>query len=239
MNMGRMTKSGECLVLIPARGGSKGIARKNLALLGNRPLVEFTIKSALDANLPGRICLSTDDKEIRDFALRFPIEAPFLRPSELAQDDSGTIPVIIHAFDWYEANKNFFPEFIVLLQPTCPFRSESTIRKAYNTIRHSGANSLISVNKVKDHPCEYIMRRSGGFTFVLTPPIAPGRQNFQEVFFINGAIYMAQVAYVKQTGKLFDESAQLFVNSRRESIDIDDPEDLEFANWYYEHMQST
>ena len=226
-----MTKSDECLVLIPARGGSKGIPRKNLALLGGKPLIEYSIKAALKANLPGRICVSTDDEEIRDVALRFPIEAPFLRPSELAQDDSGTIPVITHALHLYETDVGFVPNFIVLLQPTCPFRSAKSIREAYNSVRNSGVDSLISVNPVREHPCEYIVRRNGDFAFVLPPPSTPGRQNFPEVFFINGAIYIAQVSYIKAKEKLFDETAQLFVIGRHESIDIDDPEDLEFANW--------
>ena len=94
----------DCLVLIPARGGSKGIPGKNMALLGGKPLVEFTIRAAINAKLPGRICLSTDDQKIRSFGLSFPIEAPFLRPDELAQDDSDSLSVIKHALDWYSEN---------------------------------------------------------------------------------------------------------------------------------------
>lgn len=222
----------ELLILIPARGGSKGIPRKNMALLGGKPLIEYTIRAAIAANLPGRMCLSTDDEEIRNFGLGFPLlEAPFLRPEELAQDDSGTIPVIFHALDWYEKNEDFFPDYLLLLQPTCPFRKQDDIIKAYNQIISAGANSLTSVNLVRDHPCEYIMKSENSFKYVLPPPVKPGRQNFPEVFFINGAIYISKVSFIKKKGMLLDNTSQLYVMDQRNSIDIDMPSDLDYANW--------
>jgi len=231
----RKAKRGECLILIPARGGSKGIPKKNMALLGGKPLIEFTIRAALKARLPGKICLSTDDEEIRNFGLRFPIEAPFLRPAQLARDDSSTVPVMIHALYWYEKNRGFFPEFLVLLQPTCPFRSPESVRKAYMSILATGVDNLISVNPVREHPCEYIVRKEKGFKFVLPPPGKHGRQHFPEVFFINGAIYITRISYLQKHNKTFDEMAQLYFLKQQESIDIDMPGDLEFANWLYKH----
>ena len=231
--MEKKAANGECLVLIPARGGSKGIPRKNMALLGGKPLIEFTIRAALEAHLPGRICLSTDDDEIRNFGLNFPIEAPFLRPSELAQNESDIIHAVIHAIDWYENNDRFFPDIVVLLQPTNPFRMPKSINDAYLSFIPTDANSLISVNSVRQHPCEYIIRHRKGFKFVMLPPKKPGRQYFPKVFFINGAIHITRVPYLRKTGKLFGEDAQLFEIGYYESIDIDEPEDLELANWLY------
>jgi CMP-N,N'-diacetyllegionaminic acid synthase len=225
----------ECLTLIPARGGSKGIPRKNLALIGGIPLIVFTIKAALEAALPGRICLSTDDEEIRSFGLQFNIESPFVRPLALAQDDSSTISVIRHALDWYEINADFHPAAVVLLQPTCPFRSAASIIAAYHAFRNAKADSLIAVNAVSEHPCEYVIKNDKGFSFVMDPPEKPGRQNFPEVFFINGAIYMTRVSFFRNTGTLFDKNAQLYEIPQHESLDIDTSLDLEYANWVYEH----
>ena len=237
MMKGEIAKQ-ECLILIPARGGSKSISRKNMTLLGGKPLVEFTIRAAIAADLPGKICMSTDDEEIRSFGLSFPIEAPFLRPVEFARDDSGVIPVITHALDWYEEKNGFCPDFLVLLQPTCPFRTSRNIVKAYESMLVSGVNSLISVSPVREHPCEYIVPGETCFEFVLKPPKKPGRQSFPGVLFINGAIYMARTSYIRKTGKLFDEMAKLYFMETYESIDIDEPEDLEFANWLYEKTRS-
>ena len=225
----------DCLILIPARGGSKGISEKNMALLGGKPLVEFTIEAAINAKLPGRICLSTDDQKIRDFALSFPIEAPFLRPAELAQDDSDSLSVINHALDWYDGNYCFSPEFLVLLQPTCPLRNSETVIDAYKSIIATKAKTLMTVNPVKEHPCKLIMRGKRGYKFVLKPPRNPQRQNFPEVLAINGAIHIARVSHLKKTGNLYDNATQLYIMNRLESTDIDEPDDLEYANWIYEN----
>ena len=223
----------QALTIIPARGGSKGIPLKNIAPIGDKPLIEFTIRAALDARLPGRICLTTDHPAIRGLGLDLGIEAPFLRPSELAQDKSSTISVIRHAVDWYREHEHFSPDFIVLLQPTCPFRSSQSIISAYQEITAKGSNSLISVNKVSEHPCEYITRDSKGFRYVMEPPEQPGRQNFPEVYFINGAIYITRTSFFEKSGLLYDDSALTYVMERMEALDIDEPEDLVYANWLY------
>lgn len=223
----------KALILIPARGGSKGIPGKNMAPVGGIPLIEFTIRAALESGIEGRICLSTDDIDIRNFGLSFPIEAPFLRPAELAQDYSVTVPVVLHALDWYFVQERFEPDYVVLLQPTCPFRSSKSIQDAYRLIGDVGADSLISVNRVSEHPCEYITFGNGTINFVMEPPQKPGRQNYPEVFFINGAIYITKTSFILRTGKLFDEKALIYLVSQDESLDIDMPEDLEYANWLF------
>jgi CMP-N,N'-diacetyllegionaminic acid synthase len=205
-----------------------------MALIGERPLIDFTIRAALGAALPGKICLTTDDAEIRKYGMNAGVEVPFLRPTELAQDGSSTLSVIEHAIQWYE-NHGFEPQHIILLQPTSPFRSSRSIREAYDMIRQSNADALISVNAVHEHPCEYIIHGDRRFSYVMKPPDKPGRQNFPHVYCINGAIYIARTAFLKKTGMLFDTSSLIYVMDRSESLDIDNPEDLEFANWIYEN----
>lgn len=216
----------ESLVIIPARAGSKGIPNKNMSLIDNIPLIEFTIRAALASNIKGRICLSTDSPEIRDFGLSCGIEAPFIRPAELAGDNSSSLDVIKHAIDWYNTNTDFKPDYIVLLQPTCPFRSPDSIKGSINLITEKDSESLISVNKVINHPCEYIIKSNDGFSYVMDPPGTPGRQNFPEVYFINGAIYICKTKFFKETGQLFNRNALFYELDVSESIDIDDPEDL-------------
>ena len=226
-----VTSKNECLTIIPAKGTSVGIPRKNMALLGGRPLLEFSMKTAIGAEIPGRICLSTEDKSIRDFGLQFPIECPFLRPDNLSKDDVSVIPVINHALDWYEDNEGYKPEFITLLQITNPFRGSETIRRAYEVMLSSDAKSLISVNKVQHHPCEYIVPGEEKFEFVMPRPLKTGRQNFPEVLFINATLYMTRVDFFREYGRLYDGTATLFRIGTDEAFDIDEPEDLELANW--------
>lgn len=228
----------KALTIVPARGGSKGIPMKNMAPIGGRPLIEFTFRSALKAGIPGRICLSTDHQDIREFGLSLGVEAPFLRPAELAQDNSSSLSVVRHALQWYRENENFDPEYIVLLQPTCPFRTPENIVEAFELIKQKEAESLLSVNLVAEHPCEYITRKSLGFSYVMPPPDKPGRQHFPEVYFINGAVYMTSTSFWDRTGLLYDQEALTYVMSRDQSLDIDDPEDLAYANWLYQRMQT-
>jgi len=232
-SMDREPQLRTALTIIPARGGSKGIPLKNMAPIGGRPLIELTIQAALDARLPGRICLTTDHAAIREFGLGLGVEAPFLRPAELAQDGSSTLSVIEHAVGWYAEREGFHPDYIVLLQPTCPFRSSHSIIFAYQQIVEQGGYSLFSVNKVSEHPCEYITRDNNGFQYVMPPPKQPGRQHFPKVYFINGAIYITQTSFLERTGTLYDNGALTYVMGRNESLDIDDPEDLAYANWLY------
>lgn len=226
----------ESLIIIPARGGSKGIPGKNMALLGGKPLIEHTIRAALDAELPARICLTTDDIDIRNFGLSFPIEVPFLRPSELALDSSDMSFVIRHALDWYVTQEHFIPRYIVLLQPTSPLRTSRNINEAYQIIVTKDGHSIIGVNLVNEHPCEYIVQRENGFEYVMVPPELPGRQNFPNIFFINGAIYIVSKIFFDKTGLIYDNKSLLYFMERQESVDINTLEDLYYANCLYERI---
>ena len=221
------------LILIPARKGSKGIPNKNLAILGGKPLVSHTINTALQAKLPARICLSTDSLTIRDLGLTLGVEAPFLRPDELALDESPMLPTINHALTWYEVNESFHPNVVVLLQPTSPFLSVESLTNAYQNFVKQDKDCLISVNLVKEHPSEYITTASAGFNYVMDPPSNPGRQFSRKVFFINGAIYITKTTFIKKTNKIYDRNALIFEMPQSESLDINDPDDLDYANYLY------
>ncbi|HQC21081.1 MAG TPA: acylneuraminate cytidylyltransferase family protein, partial [Anaerolineaceae bacterium] len=117
-----MVKKPEVLALIPARGGSKGIPRKNIRDFGGAPLIAWSIAAALRAETVTRVIVSTDDEEIAAVAREWGAETPFLRPAELAQDDTTDYPVFRHALDWLAAHENYRPEVVVQLRPTSPVR---------------------------------------------------------------------------------------------------------------------
>jgi N-acylneuraminate cytidylyltransferase len=110
------------LALIPARGGSKSVPRKNVRMLAGHPLIAYSIAAGLAAERVGRLVVSTDDEEIADIARRYGADVPFLRPAPLAQDDTPDLPVFQHALDWLLENENYLPELVVQLRPTSPLR---------------------------------------------------------------------------------------------------------------------
>ena len=143
------------IAIIPARGGSKGILNKNIQLLGGRPLIHWTIEAAINAKCIKRVVLSTDSKKIADICKPTGIEIPFLRPSELSQDNSLAIDNYIYTMERlineFEYNKN---EFVVLL-PTVPFRNATDIENAVDLFYENNSDSVISCTKI-DHPTDWI-----------------------------------------------------------------------------------
>jgi CMP-N,N'-diacetyllegionaminic acid synthase len=113
--------------LIPARGGSKGIPRENLAPLAGQPLIAYSIEDSLNCSLVERTIVSTDDPEIAEVARKYGAEVPFLRPSELARDDTQGFPVFLHALEWLQANEGFHSDICVQLRPTIPLRPSGII----------------------------------------------------------------------------------------------------------------
>ena len=229
----------DCLIVIPARGGSKGIPNKNMTLIDGIPLVEFSIRSALRADINARICLSTDSPKIRDFGLSCGAEAPFLRPAELSSDFISSADVVKHAIKWYEENECYTPKYVMLLQPTSPLRSPESIREALSKISSSDeVSSLIGVNEPSLHPCEYITKHGSTFKYVMEPPTIPGRQNYPTVYFINGAMYICSIDFIKEHGVMYDEHAELYMMDEDESIDIDEPTDILFTEFMFKRNRS-
>ena len=117
----------EVLALIPARGGSKGIPRKNIKDLGDHPLIAYSIAAALGSKLVTRTIVTTDDEEIARKAKEYGAEVPFLRPEEFARDDTRDLPVFQHVLSWLKEHEDYQPEVVVQLRPTSPFRSPTLV----------------------------------------------------------------------------------------------------------------
>jgi YrbI family 3-deoxy-D-manno-octulosonate 8-phosphate phosphatase len=136
----------EVLAIIPARGGSKGLVRKNIALLGGHPLIAYSISAAMQSDKVTRVIVSTDDQEIAQIAKKYGAEAPFLRPAELAQDETPDLPVFQHALKWLHEEEGYKPDLVIQLRPTTPIRPPDCIDRAVNLlIDHPDADSVRAV----------------------------------------------------------------------------------------------
>lgn len=188
-----MSNAQNTLVLgvIPARGGSKGIPRKNIRLLGGKPLIAYTIQEALASKHITDVVLSTDDQEIQSIALDYGAQAPFLRPPELSTDTALAIPTIQHAVGEMEKIKEQNYHYIVMLQPTTPFRTAEDLDGALGRLIQLGADGIISVVHVDNwHPMK--MKKFIGEEMVdyEKPPVEnPPRQSLPPVYMVNGALY--------------------------------------------------
>jgi CMP-N,N'-diacetyllegionaminic acid synthase len=137
------------LAVIPARGGSKGVLRKNVRLVCGRPLISYTIETALKVqHLLYRVIVSSEDEEIVAIARQYGADVPFLRPSELSSDEVPTLPVLKHAVEFVEKQDGVTLDWVLLLQPTDPFRNEEDIKAALDLAQGGGCDSVISVVQV-------------------------------------------------------------------------------------------
>ncbi len=216
------------LVVIPARGGSKGVPRKNLRSVGGRPLVTWSIAHALEVPPPVRVVVSTDDPEIAEVARGAGAEVPFMRPAELAGDTTATEPAVAHAIDEMAA-RGFHPDGVVLLQATSPLRLEGTVARAVERFRAGGVDALVGV--VPQTPFVWHLEE---------PPRAeydvdrrPRRQDLSEQEFLyreTGSLYVTRTDLYSNPGNRIAGRVELFVMQEIEGIDIDSEIDLQYAD---------
>ena len=140
------------LCIIPARSGSKGVPGKNIALVGGKPLIVWTIRAVKKSKMVDQIILSTDSEKYRLICQEYGIDSPFLRPKELASDESTSEDVVIHALDWLRENNNYIPDYILYLQPTSPLRVNNDIDNSIQIAMENDADSVVSVGLVNQHP---------------------------------------------------------------------------------------
>jgi len=210
------------LAVIPARGGSKGVKRKNIRDLDGRPLIAFTIDAARMSSAVDRVVVSTDDQEIADIAAATGAEVPFIRPAELARDDTPTEPVLTHALN--ELDEEF--DQFVLLQPTSPLRTANHVTEAVEKYTSSEATSLLSVHQSKNYRWQYTAEGAEQINF---GGDRSRRQDKQPEFAENGAIYITDVEAYLQTENLMYGQTELYKISERSAVDIDTPFDLWLA----------
>ena len=216
------------LAVIPARGGSKGLPRKNLLPLGDRPLICWTIAAALAAKRITRVIVSTDDREIAAAAAACGCEVPFLRPPELATDTAGSADVMRHAVDSLEEDY----DWLMLLQPTSPFRTADHIDGLAALLDGRDSRSAVSVVALDKSPewMFWMNEQSGQLSPLLGEIVARRRQDSRRAYVLNGAMYLVERDLFLRSSTFVHADTLAYPMSPRESIDIDSRDDLSTAN---------
>jgi CMP-N,N'-diacetyllegionaminic acid synthase len=213
------------LALIPARGGSKGIIGKNIADLGGKPLIAWTIEAAKACESIDSIVLSTDDPVIAEVACNFGCTVPFMRPSELATDESSTMDVVFHALE-------HLPGFdvVLLLQPTSPLRTKTDIEECLRLLAFAPA--VVSVRPSEDHPYMiFEIDNCGSLKPYARPPNGQSlrRQDLPQSWCLNGAVYAAKTGWLKRNRSFVSFETIAYQMPSNRSIDIDTLADLTIA----------
>ena len=220
------------LAIIPARGGSKGIPGKNMADLCGKPLIAWTIEAALASGVFDRAVVTTDDHVIAKFADSAGAEVPFMRPAELAADDTPAVDVVEHTLCWLRENQNYEPDYLMLLQPTSPLRNAEDIRGAWQHAMEKDADAVVSVCEAQNHP--YLTKSIDAdrmlCDFLPAEPKYATRQAMPRVFALNGAIYLIRTDVFLANRCFHPEKTYAWVMPPERSIDVDSPWDLHLVN---------
>lgn len=216
------------LCLIPARGGSKEILRKNIKLLSGKPLIAWTINAAKQSKYIDEVVVSTDDIEIAEIAKQYGAKVPFLRPNELATDEASSIEVASHAlkhlpgFDW-----------LLLLQPTSPLRTASDIDDIIKFCKDNESPSAVSICEVSKHPY-WTYQKDQQFRlqpFISSHPKITRRQDLPKAYSLNGALYLAKTDWLLKQKSFIGTETLGFAMSLEKSADLDTIEDWNWAEY--------
>ena len=222
-----MIQGKSVLAIIPARGGSKGIPRKNIKLLAGKPLIAWTIVEAKKSKYIDRLILSSEDKEIIQVAKDWGCEVPFVRPLELAKDDTPGIEPVFHAI---KSLKRKY-DYIVLLQPTSPMRLVDDIDGCIEACVSAKAPSCVSVTEVSQHPLWMYTIESLGY---LSPIMQHEkeincRQDLPSLYVLNGAVYIAENHFLENKRSFLTAMTKAYVMTKKRSLDIDEDIDLKLC----------
>lgn len=219
------------LGLIAARGGSKGIPGKNIKPLAGKPLIGWTIDAALQSKLE-RVVVSTECDEIARVARSCGAEVPFMRPSDLAQDDSPHIPVLIHALDWLDEHECWRPDYIMSLQATSPFRTASDIDAAIVLAVQHNADAVAAVSETRSHPyvTKSVLPDGTLAEFISTDIKYLRRQDLPPAYRLNGDINLQRCATLMRDREWTPPGTMALVMPNSRSADIDSLWDFHVAN---------
>lgn len=229
-----MHKGKTFLVIIPARGGSKRLPRKNVLDLGGKPLIAWTIEAALGCPFLDETMVTTDDDEIAETAKKHGAKVPFLRPAALASDTAASFDTVKHAIEFYhyELGKEF--DFVVLLQPTSPLRTSLDITEAIELLACKKADAVISVCEADHSPLWMnTLPADRSLARFLRDEVKNTRsQDLPKNYRLNGAIYICQTRrLLKEKSFFISDNIFAYVMSKETSVDIDDLSDFKLANF--------
>lgn len=220
------------LALIPARSGSKGVLDKNIRMLGQKPLIAYSIEAALRSSSINRTIVSTDSEIYSAIAKNFGAEVPFIRPAYLAEDNTASIDVVVHALEYLSEKGDYF-DAVCLLQPTSPFRTKDFIERALEQFMHSGADALISVLPV---PHEYnphwiFEPTKDNYLKIATgeDTIIKRRQELPPAFIRDGSIYITKTTVLLNKKSFYGDKLSYIINDPNLSVNIDTEQDWKKA----------
>ena len=219
-----------CIAIIPARGGSKGIRRKNMRILGGQPLLGWTIQAALQSKCIDYCWLTTEDLEIAEYGRSLGIQV-ISRPVDLARDDTPTAPVVLHALDAMGIH-SCGKEEIVLLQPTSPLRNSLQIDECIRSAREKHFNCAVSLTEVNHTPYKMFVEEGGKLTPLMGQEyFEMPRQNLPKTWRINGAIYYIHSDVFLKKQRFINSPFYPYFMDEESSVDIDSESDLLYAEY--------
>lgn len=224
------------LGLITARGGSKSIPRKNIKSFLGRPLIALAIETLKKSKVCERVVVSTDDQEIADIAKKYAAEVPFLRPTELAQDDTPTLPVIQHAVMWLKEHEAYAPDFVVLLEPTSVGKRSFHVRAVVDMLAQTGADSILTVAEVpSDWHSDWQLtldaeKRVKIFTGGAIKNVIRRRQDLSKTYSCDSAViaFKPELLFADEPS-FYGDDARAYITEQKYALDLDAPEDWEAA----------
>jgi len=231
------------LAIIPARGGSKSIPRKNIKLLGDYPLIAYSIAAGLSSRYIDRVIVSTDDEKIAHIAAQWGAEVPFIRPAELADDHVTDLPVFEHAVQWLEKNDNYHADIILQLRPTSPFRPNGCIDAAIESLlQNSEADSLRGVTPSGQNPYKMWRIQSNRMIPLLNgefdEPYNMPRQKLPDTYWQTGHIEVIRYETIIRKHSMTGDYIIPYVIDPRYAIDLDTLQQWAFAEYLLESIES-
>lgn len=237
------------LGIIPARGGSKGIPYKNIALLGGKPLIYYTIKAAQESKTIDASIVSTDDEKIANTARSLGADVPFLRPKNISGDNATDIQFLKHALSWLEKNRNWHPEIIVLLRPTTPLRTSKDIDEVVSFMIKEGCDSVRTISVPNPYNPYKMWTLTNQKNGKIKPLLATKyfktlgtdvpRQWLPQAHWQNALVDATRARFIMEKNRVYGPDIRGFVVSPEKTVDIDSPKDLAIAETILKYDRKT
>ena len=221
------------IAIIPARGGSKRLPGKNIKLLGDKPLIAWTIEAAIKSNIFDHVFVSTDSEEIASVSRDYGAKVPFLRPAEIATDTATTNDVVTHLVEWFEEECNKEVTTVAILQPTSPLRNAQHIQEAFKVMEMKRAKAVVSVCEL-EYPMQFCNKlgSNGSMDGFIKKENNKRTQDLEPYYRLNGAIYFLSRGYVNRFSEMYSGGTYSYIMTSQLSVDIDTKEDFTLAEFY-------
>lgn len=221
------------LCIIPARCGSKGIPFKNIIDVSGKPLISYTIDMAMklkEENMISKVIVSTDCEEIEKVAISHNAEVPFLRPSEISGDKAKSIDFVLHSLSYYEKLNDYY-DAVIILQPTSPLRTYDDLKESIDLFTTKKSESLISVYEEETINDLIMYHKEADFAIAVNENHNKGvrRQDHGSIYIRNGAIYITSTEYLQKEEKIISDKPLLKIMEKKNSVNIDTYDDLEYV----------